>query len=127
MAFGYRLTEEQCPRCGRNLSDRNTNPDRLCGYCQQDFKSGGAKHARWVAAGRPRELTKPNGPRLPRKPRDTKPVAAAPAKPAKRTEVPANGALSAYPTPFLVACARELERRVALAREILSATRKAGK
>ncbi len=52
------MTKTQCARCHNHLSERNSGPDKLCGYCQRELAPhhNGAAYREWVAGGRQRVL-----------------------------------------------------------------------
>lgn len=96
------MTDEQCARCERHLAEQNTNPDRLCGYCQNDLVAHDLKSqrlAQWRA--NPTRITRYGV------------VPAAPATPATT--------FREVPTYQLVAAMRELKRRKAEALAVIKA------
>ena len=110
-----------CPRCGRTLAEKNTNPEHLCSLCQNDLNyhsPNSAKLAEWHAANKP-TITRPA--------KDLEYggggtargyVRRASAKLAKLAKLPDPRAV---PISYLLACHRELEHRRKEAEAVIKA------
>ena len=110
---------EMCARCDRMLSAANTNPDRLCGYCQSEIASHhphSAKYLEWKKNGKRREIHRAAGSNG----RPTHPARSYPVGPLyrkhPRSRLPE---ISTLPVTYLISCVKELSRREAEARQIL--------
>lgn len=139
------MIDEKCAaKCGRTLAANNTNPDRICGKCQQVLKRGTAKYEAWKREGKPAlaDLLK----KMPIKPRPrrTKAEIAAEKRAAREAARAARSTVGAsvtratadkvevvtlppaweLPLDYLVECAAELRAREATARKFLADLRK---
>lgn len=88
-----KMTDEKCARCTRKLAEGNTNPERLCGYCQRAVDPDN-----WRALGRPK-INYPEAANVARKPRSHKD---------RKLPDPAS-----LPVKYLIECNKELKLRAA--------------
>jgi hypothetical protein len=100
-----KLGNEMCSRCDRHLSVDNTNPDKLCGRCQNDLNAHrkGAAYLEWVKAGMPRCVNR---------------MGTTPA-PVEAHKINVRD----LPDALLILCAKELRRRADAAKKLVSAMR----
>lgn len=103
------MTSEICTRCNRHLSEYNTNPDRLCGYCQSAIgPRTSPRYRAWISAG---------------KPRLDAPVTRHKARKAKAVRLPLDPAKldTGHLLALLGACRAEVQKRQGEARALLAA------